>query len=83
MKNLKSFEEFVNESKSADKYPSFEVSKKGVRRHDMLISVGYWSYMGKERYGKGLYMNINNRQTYGFSTDDIDFLRNQSDVEVY
>lgn len=86
MRPIKTYNEFikestVNERKKYD-YPSFQTNK-GIYYQDMLISSGYWSYMGKERYGKGLYMNIDNRQTYGFSPDDIEYFKKHlKDIEV-
>ena len=80
MKNIQTFEEFINEKKY--EYPSFQ-SNKGIHYQDMLISKGYWTYMGKERFGKGLYMNIDNRQTYGFGPDDIEYFKKHlKDIEV-
>ena len=63
--------ESVSEAK-ASKYPSFKADK-AIRYQDMLISKGYWTYMGKERHGKGLYKNVNNNQTYGFDVNDIKY----------
>lgn len=86
MRPIKTYNEFikestVNERKKYD-YPSFQ-SNRGIHYQDMLISKGYWSYMGKERYGKGLYMNIDNRQTYGFGPDDIEYFKKHlKDIEV-
>tara|TARA_Y100000389_G_C17457776_1_gene519372 strand:- start:169 stop:804 length:636 start_codon:yes stop_codon:yes gene_type:complete len=85
MRPIKTYEEFTREPVVNEKkydYPSFQ-SNKGIYYQDMLISSGYWSYMGKERYGKGQYMNVDNRQMYGFSPDDIEYFKKHlKDIEV-
>lgn len=55
-------------------YPSFSITK-GVPHDGNFLSPGYYTYMNKEVYGKGLYMNVNNRQTMGFSIDDLKIIK--------
>ena len=62
------------------KYPSFEIADQAVTLDDMQISRGYWTYMGKEIRGKGLYKNVNNGQTYLFDAGDIQKIKEKSEM---
>tara|TARA_R110001606_G_scaffold108965_7_gene234309 strand:- start:2175 stop:3710 length:1536 start_codon:yes stop_codon:yes gene_type:complete len=63
-------------------YKSFE-SSKNIKYQDMNISSGYWSYTGQERFGKGVYKNVDNDQEYMFSPDDIEYFKKHlGDIEV-
>lgn len=55
-------------------YPSFSITK-GLSHNGNFLNPGYYTYMNKEVYGKGLYMNVNNRQTMGFSIDDLKIIK--------
>ena len=75
---------YINESENINEanYPSFQ-SNKNIRYQDMNISSGYWTYMGKEMRGKGMYKNVNNNQTYLLSSDDIEYFKKHlKDIEV-
>lgn len=63
--------------KDLNKYQSFEVTGKAINYEDMLISVGYWTYIGKEIRGKALYKNLNNSQTYLFDLETINYIINK------
>lgn len=58
----------------AGDYPSFKVTKI-IRVDDEMITPGYYTYTGRERGGKGVYMNGQNYQTAGFDLDKIKRLK--------
>ena len=58
----------------AGDYPSFKVTKI-IRVDDEMITPGHYTYTGKERGGKGVYMNGQNYQTAGFDLDKIKRLK--------
>jgi hypothetical protein len=55
-------------------YPSFKISK-GTPYLDSFLNPGYYSYLDKERGGKGVYMNVMNKQIMAFSIDDLKTIR--------
>jgi len=67
----------------ADNYPSFKTTKT-IGSEDKLVSVGTWTFTGRESGGKGIYMNTNNRQTYAFDLTELQALvkSNPADIEI-
>ena len=60
----------------AGNYPSFKVTK-NIRVDDQFITTGTYNYTGKERGGKGVYMNDSNYQTAGFDLDKLNMLKSR------
>ena len=58
----------------AGDYPSFNVTKT-IRVDDEMITPGHYTYTGKERGGKGVYMNGQNYQTAGFDLEKLKRLK--------
>jgi antirestriction protein len=55
-------------------YPSFEISK-GIPYDGKFLNPGYYTYIDREVGGKGVYINIMNRETTGFSIEDLKLIQ--------
>ena len=66
---------------SVSNYPSFEVAKT-IRVDDMNITPGYYTYMGRENGGKGVYLNVHTKQTLGFDLDMLKSLNEKHPTDI-
>ena len=66
---------------NVNNYPSFEVAKT-IRVDDMNITPGYYTYMGRENGGKGVYLNVHTKQTLGFDLDMLKSLNEKHPTDI-
>lgn len=75
----------VNEIKEvlADNYPTFTTTKM-IRVADKAITPGTWTFTGKESGGKGVYVNVINKQTYAFDMAELQAMKtsNPNDIKI-
>ena len=67
----------------ADNYPTFTTTKM-IRVADKAITPGTWTFTGKESGGKGVYVNVINKQTYAFDMAELQAMKtsNPNDINI-